>query len=641
MPDQSISEQTAIAPDASVTPGSARDLLKIVIVGHVDHGKSTLIGRLLYDTGSLPEGKFEELEAISRRRGMALEWSFVLDAFQAERDQAVTIDTTQIWFKTDKRDYVIIDAPGHREFLKNMVSGAAAADAAILVVDAAEGVREQTRRHGYLLHLLGIRQVAVVVNKLDLVDFAETRFTEITQEITQYLGSIGVTPSFILPISARDGDFVAKRTDRAAWFTGPTVLQALDRFHNVTAPVDQPLRLAVQDVYHSDDRRILAGRIESGSLHVGDSILLSPSNKTAQVRSIEAWNAANPVSAHAGQSVGITLNEQLFVERGEIISHEDLPPQLSNTFRTTIFWLGHKPLTVGKTYKMKLLTCEVQVTVHGIESIIDTETLASKPGEEVTRNSVAEVVLKSRRVLPLDEFQVLPRSGRFVLLEDFDVVGGGGISMEGYPDQRDALTVRSTNVYSVEHRVTPEARILRNGHRGGVLWFTGLSGAGKSTLAMAVEKELFAKGYQVYVLDGDNVRRGLNANLGFNPEDRAENIRRVGEAAALFADAGFICITAFISPYQSDRDRARGAAGESYHEIFVEADLATCEQRDPKGLYKRARAGEIEEFTGISAPYEAPSDAELTVHTGEQDVDACVREILAYVEKNFTLTPDR
>ena len=638
MPDQNISAPQAVAADSAVTPGDARELLKIVIVGHVDHGKSTLIGRLLYDTDSLPEGKFEELEAISRRRGMALEWSFVLDAFQAERDQAVTIDTTQIWFNTAKRDYVIIDAPGHREFLKNMVSGAAAADAAILVVDAAEGVREQTRRHGYLLHLLGIKQVAVAVNKLDLVDFSEQRFAEVSQEITDYLGSIGVTPSFIQPISARDGDFVAKPSARASWYSGPTVLEALDRFHSVTAPTEQPLRMAVQDVYHFDERRILAGRIESGKLRVGDTILLSPSNKTAQVRSIEAWNAPNPVEAQSGQSVGITLNEQLFVERGEVISHVEMPPQLSNTFRATVFWLGHNPLTVGKTYKMKLLTGEVQVTVNRIESIIDTETLGSKPGEEVIRNSVAEVVLKSRRVLALDEFRVLPRSGRFVLLEDYDVVGGGGISMEGYPDQRDALTVRSTNVYSVEHRVTPEARVLRNGHRGGVLWFTGLSGAGKSTLAMAVEKELFAKGYQVYVLDGDNVRRGLNANLGFNPEDRAENIRRVGEAAALFADAGFICITAFISPYQSDRDRARGAAGESYHEIYVEADLAVCEQRDPKGLYKRARAGEIEEFTGISAPYEAPSEPELTVHTGASDVDSCVHQIVDYVERNFTLS---
>ena len=616
----------------------ARGLHRIVIVGHVDHGKSTLIGRLLYDTGSLPPGKVEELEAVSARRGMAIEWSFVLDAFQAERDQAVTIDTTQIWFKTALRDYVIIDAPGHREFLKNMVSGAASADAAVVVIDAAEGVREQSRRHAYLLHLLGIRQVAVVVNKMDLVGFEPARFAEVSEEISAYLASIGAKPMVIVPISAREGANIATRSPRTPWYDGPTVLSALDGFHGHPGVGAQPLRLPVQDVYKFDSRRILAGRIESGHLSVGDTLLFSPSNKTARVRSIEAWpEAARPQSAAAGAAVGLTLDEQLFVERGEMASHVESPPKLSTLFHARLFWLGHKPLAVGGRYKLKLLTREAEVTVQSIERIVDTQTLESSAGEQVERNAVAEVTLRSRQVLALDDYADLPKTGRFVLIEDYDTVGGGVISMEGLPDQRRAFEVKSTNVISVEHRLTAENRAARNGHHGGVLWFTGLSGAGKSTLAMEVEQRLFAKGYQVYVLDGDNVRRGLNANLGFSPQDRTENIRRVGEAAALFAAAGIICITAFISPYRVDRDRARASAPRRFHEIYIHADVATCEQRDPKGLYKRARAGEIPQFTGISAPYEPPVAPDLVVDTTTQSVPESVEHIIRYVEKTFRL----
>jgi len=610
---------------ADAETSGERALHRIVIVGHVDHGKSTLIGRLLYDTDSLPPGKVEELEKVSAKRGMAIEWSFVLDAFQAERDQAVTIDTTQIWFKTALRDYVIIDAPGHREFLKNMVSGAASADAAVVVIDAAEGVREQSRRHAYLLHLLGIRQVAVVVNKMDLVGYDQARFQEVSQEITEYLASIGATPMVIVPISARDGDNIAKRSHRTPWYDGPTVLSALDGFHGHPGVGAQPLRLPVQDVYKFDARRILAGRIESGSLAVGDTLLFSPSNKTARVHSIEAWpDECKPDSVGAGESVGITLDEQLFVE-------------LSTVFHARLFWLGHKPLAVGSRYKLKLLTQESEVTVQSIERIVDTQTLEHAAGDTVERNAVAEVTLRSRRVLGVDDYGDLPKTGRFVLIEDYDTVGGGVISMEGLPDQRQAVEVKSTNVISVEHRLTADSRAVRNGHHGGVLWFTGLSGAGKSTLAMEVEQRLFAKGYQVYVLDGDNVRRGLNANLGFSPEDRTENIRRVGEAASLFADSGIICITAFISPYRVDRDRARASAHGRFHEIYIKADVETCEQRDPKGLYKKARAGEISQFTGVSAPYEPPEAADLVVDTASENVAESVERIIRYVEEAFTL----
>ena len=615
-----------------------REFLKTVIVGHVDHGKSTLVGRLFFDTGSLPEGKYEAIKAMCERRGMPFEWAFLMDALQAERDQGITIDTSQIWFKTAKRDYVIIDAPGHKEFLKNMVTGAAASDAAVLLIDAEEGVREQSRRHGYLLHLLGVRQVAVVVNKMDLVGHDRDRFEQVERAYNAYLSGIGVTPTYFIPVSARNGDNIANRSTEMAWYDGPTVLEALDHFQIVTQPDDLPLRMPVQDIYKFDQRRIIAGRIETGVIRVGDTLMFSPSNKTARVESIEAWNVPHaPIKARAGQCVGVTLDEQVFVERGEVISHEFHAPIESDVFRARLFWLGRKPLEVGNQYKLKLNTLDAKVTVQSIERVIDTGDLSTAPADKVERNAVAELTLRSDRMLALDPFTDAPRTGRFVLVDGYDIAGGGIISMEGYADQRALRTVRATNIQRVEHDVSEEARSRRNGHFGGVLWFTGLSGAGKSTLAVAVEQRLFNLGYQTYVLDGDNVRGGLCADLGFSPEERAENIRRVGEVAALMGRAGMITLTAFISPYRSDRDRARTAAGSTFHEIYIKADVDACEQRDPKGLYKKARAGEIPDFTGISAPYEAPDNPELVVDTVNNDVTSCVDMIVDYVRENMVL----
>ncbi|MCB9947411.1 MAG: adenylyl-sulfate kinase [Rhodospirillaceae bacterium] len=615
-------------------PIAARPPMNIVIVGHVDHGKSTLIGRLLHETGSLPDGKLEELKRISERRGMPLEWSFVLDSFQAERDQAVTIDTTRIWFKTRTRDYVIIDAPGHREFLKNMVSGAAGAEAAVLVVDAEEGVREQSRRHAYLLQLLGLRQVIVAVNKMDLVGYACDRFAAVQAEITAYLDELGIHPLAVVPISAREGDTLTRPSPHMTWYEGQPLLDCLDRFVPSSHPVERPFRMPVQDVYKFDHRRIIVGRVESGVLRVGDTVLFSPANRAAKVRSIEEFGSTvTPVEARAGQVVGITLDEQIFVERGDIASHAEHAPILTNVFRTHVFWLAHRQLAVGDRFKLKLATRETPVTVHAIERVIDTDSLAGGKRDAVGRNEVAEVILRSREMLALDEHTAATATGRCVLVDTYETVGGGIISMRGYPDQRQALTVKATNITSVDHLLTAEARALRNAHKGGVIWFTGLSGSGKSTLAMQLEKRLFAKGWQVYVLDGDNVRHGLNADLGFSPQDRAENIRRVGEVAALFARAGIVAITAFISPYRADRQRARTAAGDAFHEIHIKADLATCETRDPKGLYRKARAGEITDFTGISAPYEEPEAPELVVDTTGASIDECVSQIAAYLER--------
>jgi bifunctional enzyme CysN/CysC len=614
--------------------------LKIVIVGHVDHGKSTLIGRLFNDTGSLPDGKVEAIRAMCERRGMPFEWAFLMDALQAERDQGITIDVSHIHFRTAVREYVMIDAPGHREFLKNMVTGAAQADAAVLVVDGRDGVQEQTRRHAYLLHLLGIRQIVVVVNKMDLVEFAEARFQQVATEVRDYLADLGIDlqHTLVLPISARDGDNIARLSTRMSWYEGATLTGALDSLQPPLPPLELPLRLPVQDVYKFDDRRILAGRIESGHLRRGDELLFSPSNKRARIASIEAWHVKEPIVAvRAGQCVGITLDEQLFVERGEVASLVSNAPMLTNVFRGRVFWLGRTPMAAGKRYKMKLCTAEHTVEVEKIERVIDVSDLAHVESDRVERNAVAEVVLRTRGQVALDPFDHNMITGRFVLVDDYDIVGGGLISMDGYADQR-PLQIKSKNIFRVEHRVPVEERWRSNGHHGGILWMTGLSGAGKSTLAFSLEHFLFRKGYQVYVLDGDNVRHGLCSDLGFSPEDRVENIRRVGHAAGLFARAGFLVVTAFISPYRADRDRVRALAPDLFNEIYIDADLRTCEKRDPKGLYARARRGEIEDFTGISAPYEPPVQPELRVDTMTHSIEECLAVLGDYVSRKFALT---
>ncbi|MBO6782916.1 MAG: adenylyl-sulfate kinase [Alphaproteobacteria bacterium] len=621
----------------ALTAGStAGDLMRVVIVGHVDHGKSTLVGRLFNDTGQLPDGKLEAIQEMCRRRGMPFEWAFLMDSLKAERDQGVTIDTSQIWFRHNQRQYVIIDAPGHREFIRNMVTGASNADAALLLIDADQGVRRQSRHHSYLLQLLGVREVAVAVNKMDLVGYDEARFREIETEYRGYLEGIGVRPRRVIPISAREGDNVAVASANMDWYAGPTVLDTLAEFERPESPVDRALRLPLQDVYKFDDRRILAGRIESGRVNVGDELVFSPSNRTARVASIETWNTADtPTSARAGQSVGLTLDEQIFVERGEIASHVAGAPIETDVFHLRLFWLADAPLEVGRTYGMKLGPRRLDATVERIERVIDVDALSDHDAESVARDEIADVVVRTSQLVAIDEHDDLPRTGRAILHDRHLTLAGGIISMGSYPDQREQVTVRATNITAVDHRVDHDRRAARNRHKAGVLWFTGLSGAGKSTLAMALEQRLFDEGYQVYVLDGDNVRTGLNANLGFSPEDRAENIRRVGEVAALLADAGLIVITAFISPYRADRDRAREAAGASFQEIFIKADVATCEARDPKGLYKRARAGEISDFTGISAPYEEPADPELVVDTSDRNVESCLDELVAYVKDNF------
>ena len=602
----------------------------------MDHGKSTLVGRLFYDTGSLPEGKFEKIKAACDKRGMPFEWAFLMDGLQAERDQNITIDTAQIWFRTPKRQYVIIDAPGHKEFLKNMVTGAANADAALLLIDANEGVQEQSRRHGFLLSLLGIRQIIVFVNKMDLKGYSEKVFRAIETEYCAFLAPLAVTPKLFIPISASLGDNVANPSAHMPWYHGPTVLAALDEFPVPQQTVDLPLRFPIQDVYRFDRRRIIAGRVESGMLKVGDKILFSPRNKISTVKSIERWNGPQRDWAGANESVGITLTEQIFVARGQIGSQEANSPIEADVFRAKLFWLGRQNLEVGRKIKLKLTTEEVECHIQSIEKLVDASTLREidrSSRNHIARNDVAEVVIRTKLPIAFDNYDRVVPTGRFVLVDHRHVCGGGIISGGEYPDRRDVLSgIKSQNIFWMKGKVTRDVREARNAHKGAVIWLTGLSGAGKSTIATELERELFAMGLHTYVLDGDNIRHGLSANLGFSPEDRTENIRRVGEVAKLFADAGALVITAFISPYRDDRRLARSILKDGeFIEVYINAPLAICEQRDSKGLYKKARDGKIPNFTGVSAPYEPPERPEIEVRTDRQTVAESVAQIIEYL----------
>ena len=623
---------------SAATPATSApsEQLKIVIVGHVDHGKSTFVGRLFHDTGSLPEGKLEQLQQIAERRGVPFEWANLMDALQSERDQNITIDTAQIWFQTRKRQYVIIDAPGHKEFLKNMVTGAANAEAALLLIDAAEGVQEQSRRHGYLLNLLGIRQIAVLVNKMDLQGYSQERFNQIEKEFRGFLQSIGLEPKVFIPIAARHGDNIASRSKNTPWWTGPTVVETLDNFKISEPPKDQPLRFPIQDVYRFDERRILAGRIESGTLKVGDRLLFSPGNKTSVVKSIERWNAPSRETASAGESVGITLTEQIFVERGAVAALETAPPFELTRFKARVFWLGRAPFAKGKVYKLKLATQEVDCEIEAIDKVIDAstlETISRKQNEIfVGRHEVAELSIRTRRPVAFDLPSEIVPTGRFVIVDGFEVSGGGIIASDGY-ERRSADGQQKRDDFLWSHgKVSAEQRARHNGHPGCVVWLTGLSGSGKTSIATELERELFNMGKQAYVLDADNIRHGLCSDLAFSTHERKENIRRVGEVAKLFTEAGFICITAFLSPYRSDRQLVREMILEGqFVEVHVNAPLEICEERDPKGHDMKPRAHELKEFTDVSAPYEPPLQAEIELRTDQLSVAESVAKILEYL----------
>jgi bifunctional enzyme CysN/CysC len=615
---------TVVPSAISATPnGTTRPQVRIVIVGHVDHGKSTLVGRLLHETGSLPEGKLEMLKAVSARRGMPFEWSFLLDALQTERDQGITIDTTQIRFRTRSRDVVLIDAPGHAEFLRNMITGASQADGALLIIDALEGVRDQTRRHGYLLHLLGIKQVAVVVNKMDRVDFSRARFTEIRDEISAHLTGLGVTPSAVIPISARDGDGVAGRTRRTRWYDGPTVVEALDALEPARPLEQLALRMPVQAIYKFDDRRIIAGRIESGGLAAGDEVVIMPAGKIAKIRSVEGWPLTPVKGAQtAGRSVGITLDRELFIERGDVIAHVGTSPRDTRRLRARIFWLHDKALAKGEQILVRLGTREVRATVVAIEKAVDPGELSSVENTSIARNHVGEIDISLAQPIAADPYADNPRTGRMVI-EVGGRIAGGGLVLSVDAGQR-AVPV---DIVPVESALRPDERSARYRHNGAVVWLTGLPGSGKSTLARALERRLFGNGGSPVLLDGDTLRAGLNGDLGFSENDRAENIRRLAEVATHLARNGHIAIVAAVSPSRQDRAAARRIADTAFREIYIATPAEVCESRDPKGHYAKARAGALPSFTGIGNDYQPPAKCELTLDTSTRSVGDATEEI--------------
>jgi len=542
--------------------GSAPDLssrlLRLVIVGHVDHGKSTLVGRLLSDTGSLPEGKLDFIRNICKQQGKDFEFAFLLDALQEEQEQGITIDTSQIFFSTAKRKYVIIDAPGHKEFLKNMVTGAADAEAALLLIDANEGVQEQSRRHGYILKLLGLTQVAVVINKMDLVGYDEKVYTNIKSEYTGFLDSLGIEAKEFIPVSAKLGVNIATLKDEMPWYKGTTVLNMLDQFEKRPLQDHLPFRFPVQDVYKFDERRIIAGRVESGKVKAGDRVTFFPSHKQAVINSIEAWGVPEkPTSATSSESIGFTLDEQIFVERGDVCTLMDQLPIVSTTFDANVFWMGKRHLEKGRKFVIKLNTQEVECEVLEFKKAIDASTLETLTGQNyIAKNDVAELTLKTRNPVAFDLFGSIATTGRFVLVDGYDVCGGGIITTYTPLTKTDKLRdeVRTRDFNWVKSKIIPEERAYRNGHRAALILITGDPGTGKGPLARTLEHSLFQNNFQSYLLDRRNVNLGVGADLN-DPQSNSESesARRLGEVAKLFLDAGHVVISTSNAFHRDDQ----------------------------------------------------------------------------------------
>lgn len=526
------------------TETTIKERMNIVIVGHVDHGKSTLLGRLYADTGTLPIGKIEKIQAICQQQGKEFEYAFLFDAFLEEQEQGITIDTARTFFTWGDRQYIIIDAPGHKEFLKNMVSGAARAEAALLVIDALEGVRDQSKRHGLLLSMLGVKQVTVVVNKMDLVGYRQDTFEAIEKEYREFLSQLNVTPQFVIPASAKLGVNITQRSPDTPWYTGPSVLDSLAHFKLETEKTEKPLRLPLQDVYKFDARRILVGRITAGKLKIGDRLVFSPSNKSANIRSIEAFNIDPPsTQAEAGQSVGITLDEQIFVERGHIGTHEDNRPLVSTQIRANLFWLGNRPLEMQRLYILRLATREVPCEISTIHRIVDANNLDDRQQEiTVQRNEVADITLRTKSPLAFDLYSQFETTGRFVLVDNYDVAGGGIITQLVQDEQEDFRTeARERDSVWVQGDVGAEDRAQQYGHRAAVVLLTGPDTTAKGFLARKLETVLVAEGRHAYLLSPENLQRGLDADLHeTNPE---EVIRRFGEVVRLLTDSGSLVIT--------------------------------------------------------------------------------------------------
>ncbi len=522
--------------------------MNIVIVGHVDHGKSTVIGRLLSDTGSLPQGKLEQVKLDCERNAKPFEYAFLLDALKDEREQGITIDTARCFFKSAKREYIIIDAPGHIEFLKNMISGAARAEAALLIIDAKEGIQENSKRHGYLLSMLGIRQVAVCVNKMDLVDYSQKTFEHIQKNYTEFLAQIGLKPKFFVPIAAFKGENMIHPAESMKWYEGPSILGVLDGFEKAPSVEKRPFRMPVQAVYkfteQHDERRIVAGRVESGAIAVGDSVVFLPSHKRSEIKTIEGFQAAARTAVSAGYSTGFTLKEQIYINRGEIMCKAaDILPLVSTLLKVKIFWMGKSPMVLEKEYKLKLGTAKVPVTLKAIHKVMDASELRKTEKKMIERHDVAECTLECAWPVAFDLTGDIEATGRFVIVDQYDIAGGG-IVMEMVEDQQSS--VREQVALREEKwdasMIGADERQNRYGHGPKLVLLTGPVGVDKKSIAKQVEKSLFDQGLKTYFLGIGNLLRGIDADIDRHKKSRREHVRRLGEVGNLFMDAGLIVL---------------------------------------------------------------------------------------------------
>jgi bifunctional enzyme CysN/CysC len=533
--------------------------MNIVIGGHVDHGKSTIIGRLMADTHSLPEGKLEQIKALCERTAKPFEYAFLLDALKDEQAQGITIDSARVFFKTAKRDYIIIDAPGHIEFLKNMVTGASRAEAALLVIDAKEGVQENSRRHGYMMSMLGIKQIAVLVNKMDLVNFDKGVFEQIVQEYTAFLTNVNIKPAAFIPVAGRDGENIASQSAAMPWYTGHTVLAMLDAFQKEVAPVAAPFRMPVQDIYkftkQGDDRRIVAGTIDTGTVSVGDEVVFYPSGKKSRVKSIEGFNRAVQTRAEAGQAAGFTLQEQIYVARGEMATlATQLRPKVTTRLKVNLFWLGKNALVTKKDYLLKLGTARVPMRLEEVHRVIDASDLSTKDSKQrIDRNDVAECTIKLNRAIAFDLADEIAATSRFVVIDDYEI-RGGGIIRESLPDRltgvRDKVLLRN---YKWESSIIPpERRAEKLNQRSVLLLITGEQENDRKSLAKGLESRLFEDGKMVYYLGIGNVLYGVDADIERKESNRQEHMRRLAEVANLMLDAGVILIVTAAELTQED-----------------------------------------------------------------------------------------
>jgi bifunctional enzyme CysN/CysC len=569
-------------PRVNAPAGTQR--MNIVIVGHVDHGKSTVIGRLLADTHSLPEGKLEQIRAQCELNSKPFEYAFLLDALKDEQAQGITIDAARVFFKSSVRPYLILDAPGHIEFLKNMITGAARAEAALLVIDAAEGVQENSRRHGYMVSMLGVRQLAVVVNKMDLVGWDPAVYDRIVREYGAFLEQVGIRPSGFIPVSGRGGDNIADRSANLPWYDGPTVLDALDAFHSEPAPVNQPFRMPVQDVYkftkQGDDRRIVSGTVDAGSMKVGDQVIFFPSGKRSRVKSIEGFNQATQTRVEAGQAVGFTLQEQIYITRGEVATLECEPrPQASTRLRVSLFWLGKEPMAKRKEYLLKLGTARVTARIEEVLRVMDASTLdTAEQRTAVQRHDVAECILKLDRAIACDLAADIPTTSRFVIVDDFEI-RGGGIVREALPDRqaavRDRVLLRN---YKWEPSIIqPERRAEKYNQKAALILVTGEHETDRKGVAKALEGKLFEDGKVVYFLGIGSVLYGVDADIERKPENRLEHMRRLAEVANLMLDAGMILIVAAAELTQDDLEVIKTAVPPDWIETIWAGDTITTD----------------------------------------------------------------